>query len=200
VNVMTRARRGLGVLALVVLLAGVLLVAGFSASYQVSSARRGMERIEARNLREIAAGSAFEEACARISRGFARAELLRAGEQRDLGSALRWPGTDKPLTTPHTVEPEVARQDFAAAGVTFPAPVTVVSGAWDRAERQQDGETIVQELGIVRLTTLVRVMCAGQAATHQVSALRYVYARPVDGQLELAIGTRNLALEVIEKP
>jgi hypothetical protein len=196
----TRARRGLGVLALVVLLAGVLLVAGFSASYQVSSARRGMERIEARNLRELAAGSAFEEVCARLSAGFARADPLTEGEQRNLGAVVTWPGTSTPLTSVHTVEPAASRVAYKSAGVTFAGPVSVVSGPWERAVKDSEGTQFVQELGIARLTAVVKVAIGGYATSHQVTALRYFFARPVDGQLELAIGSKNLALEVVEKP
>lgn len=196
----TRARRGLGVLALVVLLAGVLLVAGFSASYQVSSARRGMERIEARNLRELAAGSAFEEVCARLSASFAKAPPLIQGEDRNLGALVTWPGTSTPLTSAHTVEPAITRVAYKSAGVSIPGPVSVVSGPWERAVRDEQGTQFVQELGVARLTAVVKVALGGYTTSHQVTALRYFYARAVDGQLELAIGSHNLALEVVEKP
>lgn len=201
----TRAtnRRAAGVLAMVLVLAGILLAAGFAASYQVSSARRTMERIESRSLRELAATSAFDEVCARLGAAFPPVPVLTVDQSRDLGASVNWPGTSTPLTGLHRVEPELARADFAKVGIELPEAVTVQSSAWQTAtEDRPEVGRVFQEIGIARLSTRVRVTCAGTEARFLVTALRYFVAKPSETrpELELSIGSKNLGLEVIEEP
>lgn len=196
-------RAAVGVLAMVLVLAGILLVAGYAASYQVSSARRTLERIESRNLRELAANSAFEEVCARLRTTFAPVPVLRAGQTRDLGATANWPASSTPLTGLHKIEPVLAREDLAKLGVKLPEPVTIQSSAWQvETEDRPDVGKVLQEIGIARLTTLVRITCGGTESTFLVTSLRYFVAKPSETrpELELSIGSKNLGLEVVEQP
>ena len=196
-------RAATGVLAMVVTLAGIFLVAGYAASAQVSSARRALERIESRNLRELAANSAFEEVCARLREALGPVPALNVGQTRDLAATVTWPASSTPLTGLHRIDPVLSRAELAKLGVKLPEPVTIQSSAWQlETEDRADAGKVVREIGVARLSTRVRVTCGGTESTCAVTALRYFVARPstTAPELELSIGSKNLSLEVTEEP
>jgi hypothetical protein len=159
-------------------LAVLLVIMGLGGSAHVSSSRAILERVHARRLIDLAAASAFEEACARLEKTLPKAPTPRPGVNRDL-AALAFP--------PRTIEPDLTRAALKDENIQL-SGVAVKSSPW-RLETKQIDRTHwkVREMGMVEMTVTVTVQSGSLKLSHSVTTRRFAEARPRVGSNQAEI-------------
>jgi hypothetical protein len=188
VRLSVRRRRAFVVVSAALGLAALILVLAFSGSFQSTTSRRLIEKIQRRRVMDLAAASALEEACARLEASLPAVPLAApAGEE----PAIRWPAA---------VEPLAARRLFGGDGLAV-SPVAVKSSEWRtyRNERRE-GERLVVILGILELRLRITSQFLGVKQVYDRMVRRYAYADldPSGRALRFRIQHANVASEVSE--
>lgn len=169
-------------------LAAVLVIMGFTGSFQVSGARRTLERLHARRIVDLVVASAMEEACRRIELSAPSLPVPSPGLRRDLATGIAWP---------RLVEPELTRQTYAQDRITL-SPVEIASSTWElELETLPDRSRMVREVGVLQLHARARIQVGTTTLDRQVVARRYVAAIPEpDGKsARIHIQSNDLVVE-----
>jgi hypothetical protein len=166
----------------------MILVLAFSGSFQSTTSRRLIEKIQLRRVMDLAASSALEEACGRLEASLPVVPIAPPA------------GGETPVNWPTSVEPLTARRLFGGEGLEV-SSVAVRSSEWRvyRNERRE-GERLVVILGIVELRLRITSQYFGSKQTYDRIVRRYAYA-DLDSQgqnLNFRIDHANVASEVSE--
>jgi hypothetical protein len=189
---MKTARRGMALVWAIAVLA-CLGVWAWSSWFQVSNARKVLERVYARRLVDITANSAFEEALARFESHIQPFPVPAHGVTRNLQDGL---GGEQ------TIEPTQLQADAKPEGITVGA-VKVRSGKWvlDEPQHPPAGPVKISEIGIVELEVDIKVMLGSTALNRRVTARRYAWAAPPASggtQCRVAVQSYNVVYQIKE--
>ena len=190
-------RRGSSVLALVLALTGVLAMAGLAAATQTSGSLRTVERVHARRLRDRAVDAAVEEASAALEAGLADVPPGAAGQGRDLGLLVRWPGRTTSLESEYIYSPALASARLAPAGVEFPEPIRMISSPWETAWGTGK-DAHVLERGVLTFSITVSAHDGRAQLRTRVTVRRQLAVARVGGRLRVVVLPASLGREEVE--
>ena len=189
-------RRGTTVLALVFTLFGVIAMVGAAAAVQTSGSLRTVERVQARRLRDRALEAAVDEATAALEAGLADVAKAPAGAKRDLGQTVRWPGRTTTLTSEYLYFPTITAEHLAAAGITFPEPIRLLSTPWEIA---WDGAgTHAVERGVLSLSVAVVARVGATSLRSRITVRRQIALAETSGRLHVIVMPGSIGREVVE--
>lgn len=150
-------------------LGGVMMLAGFAGSMQVSAGRVTLERLMAYRAIDGASSACFEEVAGKLEGRFTDLRFPGFNQHRDLGRDIAWPAS---------VEPVLARADHAVEGIEV-GPVLVKSSPWLMFEAfAPDGSLLVLERGFLEMRVLVSVKLGNTRIRRWVVCRRIVSAEP----------------------
>ena len=188
-------RRGSTVLALVLVLFGVIAMAGAAAAVQTSGSLRTVERIQARRLRDRALDAAVDEATAVLESGLANVPPAVAGQRRDLSQIVRWPGRTTTLASEYLYSPTLVAARMASADVLYPEPIRMLSTPW---EMIQDGGTRAIERGVLSISVAVQARCGATLLRSRVTVRRQIALTAGATALRLTVMPGALGREVVD--
>ena len=178
----------------VLALLGILGIVGWLGSFQVSSARRTLERIYARRLCDITANSAFEEACARLESDIQPFPVPKHAEQRNIQNDF---GGER------SIDVTEVKTESKADNVIV-SPVKMRSGKWvlDEPPHGPAGPVKISEIGIVELEVDIQVSAGSTTLKRRVTARRYAWAAPPinnpSSGCRIAIQSYNVVYQIKE--
>lgn len=180
-------------LGVVLAILAVLAVFGWLGSFQVSNARKTLERVYARRLVDITANSAFEEALARFESRITPFNVPGHGEVRNLQDKL--PGDQ-------TIDPSQLQADAKPEGIVV-GPVKIRSGKWvlDEPPHPPLGPVKISEIGIIELEVDIKVQLGSTSMNRRVTARRYAWAAPPASggtQCRVAVQSYNVVYQIKE--
>jgi hypothetical protein len=205
-------KSGAVTLALALTVLALLLGLGISGAVHVSNLRHTLEWVHARQLAECAAASAFEEVSARLTERFGTVPLAKKGDPPlPDRMAVEWP---------EKVDPTICKADLKAEGIEVSTVGISSVTPW---ELIRDGKLVqtllqflgvaidpalklhlIQEAGIVELTTTVKVNLGNTRMTRKITVRRYVTVSAIEGKEGLpkrgkvVILSGNLVKEISE--